>query len=196
MVPRIRLQLLAMPGESPGSSGFKLTGIAREGRGLCRVWLRRQGTWDRYLDPRFRSAAWDVRAYTKDDSAFSLVQDFTPESLDALGDSYDFWADPSALAPVSVNGDPVHDRVLHWARGVVRSPSEEVVPAAIDSVAASEDLPPASAETPSDVPDLRPRATTPPPTARAASVSDAWDAIADLADRATGAHEEVSSESE
>ncbi len=103
---------------SEGVEGFKLTGRAREGSGLVRIWLRRANPWDRYLNPRLDSEKWDVRAYQKLDSAFAFVPEFSIPDLEWIAESYEFTEGGEQLASLSANGDPVHDRVLAWARGV------------------------------------------------------------------------------
>lgn len=128
MVSRTHLQLLSIDDGAPGSAGFKLTGYAKEGVGLCRVWLRRKDPWERYLDPRFRSDTWDVRCYTRVDSAFSLVAEFSPASLDELAETYAFTVEGDGVADLSPNGDPVHDFVLAWAKKVTGSDADAVAP--------------------------------------------------------------------
>lgn len=115
MVSRSNLQLLSVDGGAPGSAGFKLTGAARDGAGLCRIWLRKGEPWTRYLDPRFRSDDWDVRCYRRLDSAFALVEEFAVETLDDLAAEFDFQGDGD-IEGLKPNGDVVHDTVLGWAK--------------------------------------------------------------------------------
>jgi hypothetical protein len=110
------LQLLQQADAPAGSDGFKLTGRAREGVGLCRVWLRRSSPWDRYLDPRLERGAWDIRLYVKLDSAFALDTEFTVRDLDGVLDDWVFDDVSSQLAGLAKNGDPIHDATLDWAR--------------------------------------------------------------------------------
>ena len=131
MVPRSNLQLLSLAGGPPGSAGFKLTGSAPDGGGLCRIWLRRKDPWTRYLDPRFRSDDWDVRCYRRTDSAFSLVEEFRVATLDTLAEEFTFEGD--GIAVMKPNGDIVHDTVLAWAKRVLGTPADgpgDIVPAA------------------------------------------------------------------
>lgn len=134
MVPRTNIQLLSTDGGAPGSAGFKLTGSARDGSGLCRIWLRRKEPWNRYLDPRFRSDDWDVRCYRRTDSAFSLVEEFRVDTLDALAEEFAFEG-AGQLAALKPNGDVVHDTVLRWAKSAVGAspdaPGEVVAPAEV-----------------------------------------------------------------
>lgn len=125
MVKAGRLQLLTSPGGAPGDLGFKLTGSAREGRGLCRVWLRRIEPWDRYPDPRGTSDTWDVRVFVRRDCAFVLQEQLGVRELAGLGDAWDFETHADALRQIVPNGDPVHDAAVAWARSVA-VPSAEV----------------------------------------------------------------------
>lgn len=236
MVPRSHLQLLSLPGQPPGSGGFKLTGTEKDGHGVCRVWLRRVDAWDRYPDPRFDSDEWDVRAYRRTDSAFALIEEFTPASLDDLAERFDFNAPASALAGLKPNGDQVHDRVLAWAKSTLGA-ADAPAPATVEAPAgeaetasepeteveaesapeaeveaapraeaeaetASED---AAAPEPEAVVEATPEPeavveATPEPEVPSTPASpprrdveptgedDAWDEIAVLAERATGAH--------
>lgn len=115
-----RLQLLTSPGGRPGDLGFKLTGHAREGDGLIRVWLRRIGPWERYLDPRGASSVWDVRVSIRRDSAFELQGDLSVRDLPGLEDAWDFRAGGGMIAQMVPNGDFVHDAALAWARSATR----------------------------------------------------------------------------
>lgn len=126
MVPRSHLQLLSVGSGLPGTGGFKLIGHAKEGTGMCRVWLRRKDPWDRYLDPRFRSDVWDVRCHTKTDSAFAIVAEFSADSLEDLAERFDFTAAAGKLNKLSTNGDIVHDTVLVWAKKVAGSAANVV----------------------------------------------------------------------
>ena len=127
MIARSNLQLLSAAGGQPGSIGFKLTGKAREGEGLCRIWLRKGEPWDRYLDPRVRSDAWDVRAYRRLDSAFAVFEEFTLSTLDDIANDYDF-PNADGLGALALNGDPIHDHVLRWARSVTGAPEAGAAP--------------------------------------------------------------------
>ena len=109
-------EMLSRRGEGPAALGFKLTGRAKEGAGLCRVWLRRVYAWDRYLDPRIPSSAWDVRLFRKVDAAFVQEDAFSFELLDGLLETHSFPQAPEGLASIQPCGDPVHDRVLAWAK--------------------------------------------------------------------------------
>lgn len=129
MTTRTLLQLLAEPSGVPGELGFTLTGIAREGQGLCRVLLRRLDPWHRNLNPRIRSSEWDVRVYAKLDSAFSLLPDLTVSDLARLEEDYVFPDGGEALAGLALNGDPVHDRAVVWARHVTGAPELPAPPA-------------------------------------------------------------------
>lgn len=224
MVPRSNIQLLSVDGSPPGSAGFKLTGSARDGSGLCRIWLRRKDPWSRYLDPRFRSDDWDVRCYRRTDSAFSLVEEFRVDTLDALADEFAFDG-ASELAALKPNGDVVHDTVLRWAKRTVGaspdSPGEVVTPVgaapaqetktvlpsrtapaaetapepAVEPAPEPAALAPAVAEPPAPTP-TPPHPVEPTPIEvpavegsdvlipSALEMSDAWDEIADLAEKA------------
>lgn len=120
MTPKGRIQLLSSPGGTPGDLGFKMTGHAREGAGLCRVWLRRSEPWERYLDPREAPSAWDVRVSVKSDSAFVLRDDLNARNLEELEEAWSFPDDPATAAYLTPNGDPVHDRVIAWAKKMLR----------------------------------------------------------------------------
>lgn len=122
MTTRSLLQLNAGSTGVIGERGFTLTGVAREGRGLCRVALRRMDAWHRNPDPRILSEDWDLRIYTKTDSAFVLMTTFTVQDLEQLEEDYAFPDGREVLAEISLNGDPVHDRVLVWARRVTGAP--------------------------------------------------------------------------
>lgn len=128
MTTRKYLHVLSRPEGAFGDLGFKLTGIAKEGDGLCRVWLRRVDPWDRYLDSRAGSDQWDVRAYTKLDSAFEFIPDFNVGVLAALAEDYEFPDGAEELAKIEANGDLVHDQVLAWARNVTGAPELGSVP--------------------------------------------------------------------
>ena len=178
-----RLQLLASPGGRPGDSGFKLTGVAREGDGLCRVWLRRKQPWDRYIDPRYERGDWDVRCYTREDSAFAYVEDFDFSTLDLLGERYDFngvGADLRALGP---NGDPIYDRVLSWAKRATGATLAPVAPVRA-STAAPEPAAPVPAES-TAAPALDNGQAAPDTTPVSADVSDAWDELEQVAKQAS-----------
>lgn len=129
MKTRSLLQLYSGPSGSPGEHGFRLTGRAKAGDGLCRVQLRFMEPWHRYPDPRLRSSTWDLRVYTRTDAAFELENDLTAEGLEKLVDVYEFPDGATALANLEPNGDPVHDRVLAWARKATGAPE---VPAPTD----------------------------------------------------------------
>lgn len=128
MTTRKYLHVLSRPDGAFGDLGFKLTGVAREGDGLCRVWLRRVDPWDRYLNPRSGSTDWDVRAYTKLDSAFEFVPEFTIDGLAQLAEDYEFPEGADELSQIEAKGDPVHDRVLSWAREVTGAAALDNVP--------------------------------------------------------------------
>lgn len=113
-----QLQLLQNAGGQPGELGFKLTGRAKDGSSLIRVWLRRSETWSRALNPRILSQEWDVRVFSRTDSSFTLLGDFQLSELDGLAESFDFPSSGAALSSLSLNGDPIHDRVLVWAKRV------------------------------------------------------------------------------
>ncbi|MCB9519821.1 MAG: hypothetical protein H6699_02970 [Myxococcales bacterium] len=138
-VPTRTLELLRLGAGAPGSAGFKLTGAARDGSGLCRVWLRRKEPWERYLDPRFRSDVWDIRCYTWVDSAFALVAEFTPATLDELAERYEFEADTTGLARLASNGDVVHDTVLSWAKKILGAPAAAATEPALQAPPAAPD---------------------------------------------------------
>lgn len=131
MTTRTLLQLLPGPNGVLGEQGFTLTGVAKEGHGLCRVSLRRVDAWHRYLDPRMLSEDWDVRVYTKMDSAFALMPDYTVVDLESLEEFYEFPDGGERLAELALNGDPVHDRAVVWARRVTGAP-ELPAPAPVD----------------------------------------------------------------
>lgn len=121
MTPSL-LQLYSGPSGTPGEHGFRLTGRAKNGEGLCRVQLRYMEPWHRYPDPRLRSTTWDLRVYTRAGTAFILDTELTAEGLEALGEDYEFPDGADALATLKANGDLVHDRVLAWARQVTGAP--------------------------------------------------------------------------
>lgn len=121
MKTRSLLQLYSGPSGTAGEHGFRLTGHAKEGDGLCRVQLRYMEPWHRYPSPRLRSTTWDLRVYTRTDAAFVLETEIGPDDLDQLGEIYTFPDGADALAKLSTNGDVVHDRVLAWARKVTGS---------------------------------------------------------------------------
>ena len=148
---RSHLQLLAPAGQRPGVSGFKLTGAALDGHGLCRVWLRRKDPWDRYLDPRVRSEVWDVRAYRKLDSAFAVMEEFTLASLDEMATTFAFPERPEGLDTLALNGDPIHDFVVSWARRVT----------GLDAAAPAPE--PTPETTPETTPEQAPAAPAPAP---------------------------------
>lgn len=129
MKTRSLLQLYSGPSGTPGEHGFRLTGRAKAGDGLCRVQLRYMEPWHRYPDPRLRSTTWDLRVYTRADAAFELDGDLTADGLEALIDDYEFPDGADELATLQMNGDPVHDRVLAWARKATGAPE---VPAPTD----------------------------------------------------------------
>ena len=174
MTSRRYVQLMASGGGAPGSDGFKLTGRAREGAGLCRVWLRRAEPWDRYISPRMSSDQWDVRAYEAADSAFEVIPEFTLATLDRLAEQYTFPGGADELSSIGLNGDPLHDRVVRWARQVTGAPDPGEVPVYVvpePSVRYREGAAPASKPVPS-----RPAAG--PATASAASPAAASPAAA------------------
>lgn len=115
MFTKSDLRLLHRPGHAPGADGFKLIGKAKEGYGSCKIWLRKNEPWERYLDPRVRSEHWDIRYYVHFDSAFALQTEFTIANLNEISDSYEFVQRPQGLDSLELNGDPVHDAVLEWA---------------------------------------------------------------------------------
>lgn len=121
MTPNL-LQLYSGPSGTPGEHGFRLTGRAKTGEGLCRVQLRYMEPWHRYPDPRLRSTTWDLRVYTRAGTAFILDTELTAEGLEKLGEVYEFPDGADALATLQANGDLVHDRVLAWARKVTGAP--------------------------------------------------------------------------
>lgn len=168
MIERNHLQLLNSPADPPGHDGFKLTGTAREGRGLVRVWLRRGEPWNRYLDPRLRSAQWDVRASRRDDSAFMVIPEFTIDDLDGLSEDYAFEADADRLAQLAPNGDPVHDRVLAWAKAAIGAPADAPVTTPAPATPRALPAPPPEGSRPGpapDVPNVTPRPADPLPNA-------------------------------
>lgn len=120
-----QVQLFGKDNAPAGSGGFKLTGAAKDGEGLCRVWLRPLEAWDRALNPRMESDRWDVRAYQKLDSAFEFVPEFTLKDLEQMAENFDFPQDIDVFGTIEFNGDPVHDTVLAWARHVTGSSNEE-----------------------------------------------------------------------
>ena len=130
MTSRTLLQLLSGPSGVPGEHGFTLTGVAREGGGLCRVMLRRMEPWHRYPDPRIVSHEWDVRVYAKLDSAFAVLPDMTVADLERLEEDYVFPDGAEELGRLALNGDPVYDRAVVWARRVTGAP-ELPQPAAV-----------------------------------------------------------------
>jgi len=165
---RSHLQLLAPAGQRPGVSGFKLTGTALDGHGLCRVWLRRKDPWDRYLDPRIRSDVWDVRAYRKLDSAFAVIEEFTLASLDEMATTFAFPERPEGLDTLALNGDPIHDFVVGWARRVTGldaaapAPEPTPEPAAPAPAAPAPEPPPAVQAAPAPTPEPAPEPTPEP----------------------------------
>lgn len=129
MKTRSLLQLYSGPSGTAGEHGFRLTGRAKDGDGLCRVQLRHMEPWHRYPSPRVRSTIWDLRVYTRTDAAFVLETELGPDDLDVLQETYEFPDGAQALSELKPNGDLVHDRVLAWARTVtgadkVASPTE------------------------------------------------------------------------
>jgi hypothetical protein len=119
------VQLFGTDDEPVGSGGFKLTGEAKEGDGFCRVWLRPIEAWDRYDNPRMDSDDWDARAYRKLDSAFEFVPEFTLDDLETMAENFEFPDASDIFQQIEFNGDPVHDRVLAWARKVTGATTEE-----------------------------------------------------------------------
>jgi len=223
MMTPARLQLLQQADAAPGSDGFKLTGHAREGVGLCRVWLRRSNPWDRYLDPRLDRGAWDVRFYVKLDSAYALDTEFTVRDLDGVLEDWAFDADASVLAGLSPNGDPIHDTTLAWARKAlgaagapaVDAPAEEVAeaePVAPTASAAPAEPAPAAAPAPAEAAPAPAAEPTPAPAAAApaeaapaeaapapaapklAALDDGWGEAEDLAERVSGSFAAVPDE--
>lgn len=120
------IQLFSHDGGVPGDAGFRLTGVAKEGDGLCRVHLRRFEPWHRYNNPRVWSEEWDVRVYTKTDASFTLETELTVADLDALVERYTFPGGASELGSLRPNGDPVFDRTLAWAQQVTGADAAEV----------------------------------------------------------------------
>jgi|GEM_PF-4914861 len=112
------LQLYSGPSGTAGEHGFRLTGRAKEGAGLCRVQLRHMEPWHRYPSPRIRSTSWDLRVYTRTDAAFVLETELGPDDLDVLQETYEFPDGAQELSALKPNGDLLHDRVLAWARKV------------------------------------------------------------------------------
>lgn len=119
------LQLLQGAEGAPGELGFKLTGRAKDGRGSIRIWLRRAQTWSRALNPRILSQAWDVRVSVRVDSSFTLLSDFSLADLEGLLETYEFPLVPGGLDALPLNGDPIHDRVLVWARQAIGGATQE-----------------------------------------------------------------------
>ena len=192
MMTPARLQLLQQADAPAGSDGFKLTGHAIEGVGLCRVWLRRSNPWDRYLDPRLQRGAWDVRFYVKLDSAYALDPDFTVRDLDGVLDTWAFDADATALIHLVPNGDPIHDATLAWVRRALGADDAKVEASAPTAPAAgsSEPDPPAAAkpepET-TEAPAAAPTAAAP----NLASLDHGWGEAEDVADRVSGSFHAV-----
>ncbi|MFT6397504.1 MAG: hypothetical protein ACJAYU_002257 [Bradymonadia bacterium] len=154
-----------------------------------------------------------MRCYRRTDSAFSLVEEFQVGTLNVLSEEFAFEADGiSAMKP---NGDIVHDTVLAWAKRTLGTPADgpnDVVPAtepepelettntvplratppvpaveapAVESVVSEAA---AVAEAVSTVPAAAGGTGTlamSPVKSRSTLTSDAWDEIADLAERAT-----------
>lgn len=100
---------------------------------MCRIWLRKLDPWHRYLNPRMGSHDWDCRVYIKSDSAFALQSEMTVNDLDSLEEAYSFPNGADGLAALALNGDPVHDRVVVWARKVTGAP-ELPAPATVSPV--------------------------------------------------------------
>jgi hypothetical protein len=119
--------LLTSAGGRPGDRGFKLTGHAANGAGMCRVWLRHVEPWERAIDPRRLDTSWDVRVSIRQDSAFALQSELKIADLPALAEQFAFPKDPAGLASMANNGDPLHDAVLGWAQAtcVPRPPAVE-----------------------------------------------------------------------
>lgn len=129
MKTRSLLQLYSGPSGAAGEHGFRLTGRAKEGAGLCRVQLRYMEPWHRYPSPRLRSTTWDLRVYTRTDAGFVLETELGPDDLETLEERYEFPDGAEALSNLQSNGDLVHDRVLAWAQKVtganaVKAPTE------------------------------------------------------------------------
>lgn len=124
-------QLLTSPGGRPGDIGFKMTGKARVGAGLCRVWLRKVEPWERAIDPRRPDSNWDVRISIRQDSAFALQSEMRASDLPSLAEQFVFPQDPGGLADLCANGDPIHDAVVGWAHStcVTRPPAAAPAPA-------------------------------------------------------------------
>lgn len=112
------LQVFSKQNDAQDAEGFRLTGVAKEGEGLCRVHLRRFEPWHRYHNPRVWSEAWDVRIYTKTDASFTLETELTVADLETLEEDYTFPDGAEGLARLEPIGDPVYDRTLAWARRV------------------------------------------------------------------------------
>ncbi len=118
-------QLFPPTGSEAGVQGFKLFGTAKEGLGLCVVWVRKAEPWARYLDPRVRSVNWDVRVSYKVVSSFTLDTEFTIRDLESLSEAYDFSQAGTVLHGLDLQNDPIFDAVLGWAKGVVTPKAEK-----------------------------------------------------------------------
>lgn len=127
-IPTSNFQLLTSAGGRPGDRGFKITGKAPTGAGLCRVWLRHVEPWERAIDPRRPETSWDVRISIKQDSAFALQSEMRAADLPALAEQFAFPADPAGLASLATNGDPLHDDVVKWAQSTCLSKATSVEP--------------------------------------------------------------------